>query len=84
MDEETVLTIEAEGMPVHTRYRPGSFEAPISTSTCYGSHRCMRFTFLGGNGRRCLLRGWSRLGLGLAWPSHGLLFCGDACHHPPV
>jgi hypothetical protein len=29
MDEETVLTIEAEGMPVRMRYRPGSFEANL-------------------------------------------------------
>jgi hypothetical protein len=29
MDEETVWTIEAEGMPVRMRYRPGSFEAHL-------------------------------------------------------
>jgi len=29
MDEETVLTIEAEGMPVRMRYCPGSFEAHL-------------------------------------------------------
>jgi hypothetical protein len=27
MGEETVLTLEAEGMPARMRYRPGSFEA---------------------------------------------------------
>ena len=29
MDEEAVWTIEAQGMPVRMRYRPGSFEAHI-------------------------------------------------------
>ena len=29
MNEETVLTIEAEGMPVRMRSRPGSFEAHL-------------------------------------------------------
>ena len=29
MDEEAVLTIEAEGMLVCMRYRPGSFEANL-------------------------------------------------------
>ena len=27
MDEETVFTIEAEGLPVRVRYRPGDVEA---------------------------------------------------------
>jgi hypothetical protein len=29
MDEEAVWTIEAEGMPVRMRYRPGSVEAHL-------------------------------------------------------
>ena len=29
MGEETVLTIEAKGIPVRMRYRPGSFEANL-------------------------------------------------------
>jgi hypothetical protein len=31
MDEETVLTIEAEGLPVRVRYRPDYFEAALDT-----------------------------------------------------
>ena len=29
MDEETAFTIEAEGIPVRRRYRPGSFKANL-------------------------------------------------------
>ena len=32
MDEEAVLTIEAEGMPVRMRYRPGSFETHLDVN----------------------------------------------------
>jgi hypothetical protein len=31
MDEETVFTIEAEGLPVRVRYRPDYFEAALDT-----------------------------------------------------
>jgi hypothetical protein len=31
MDEETVFTIETEGLPVRLRYRPGDVEAALDT-----------------------------------------------------
>ena len=73
MDEETVLTIEAEGMPVRLRSRRGSLEAHLDVDLLW-------ITSL----HEVCLSGWSRLGLLLAGPRHGLLFCGDGCNHTPV
>jgi hypothetical protein len=39
MGEETVLTLEAAGIPVHTRYRPGSFEANLDVDLLWITSR---------------------------------------------